>query len=103
MRLRLWDFDWFEDPVWRKRRIIGISLHMITAFLDRYVKDDVTRGSYLDGLIPDSDDGVWPAGAGARYDAYSSGTDGVTVWKGFQRNHAHGLAMLHGVPQAAAQ
>ena len=50
MRQRLWDLDWFEDPVWRQDRIVGINLHFITAFLDRYVKDDASRASYLDGL-----------------------------------------------------
>ncbi len=40
MQTDLWNQDWFEDPVWRKDRLIGISLHFITAFLDRYVKDD---------------------------------------------------------------
>ncbi len=49
MRGNTWDISWFEDPVWRKDRIIGINLHMITAFLDRYVKDDAGRAAYLDG------------------------------------------------------
>ena len=35
MRHNLWDLDWFEDPVWRQDRVVGINLHMITAFLDR--------------------------------------------------------------------
>ena len=99
MRQRLWDFDWFEDPVWRQDRIVAINLHMITAFLDRYVKDDESRASYLDGLTRDSTQGEWPASAGRAYDAYSPGADGITVWKGFQRGHAEGLELLHAAPR----
>jgi len=99
MRGRLWDFDWFEDPVWRKDRIIAINLHMITAFLDRHVKDDASRAPYLDGLTRESIQGDWPASAARAYDAYSPGADGITVWKGFQRGHAEGLELLHQVPR----
>ena len=98
MRQRLWDLDWFEDPVWRQDRIVGINLHLITAFLDRYVKDDVSRASYIDGLTRESEQGEWPASAGHAYGAYSPGTDGITVWKGFQRGHAEGLELLHESP-----
>ena len=71
MRARLWDQDWFEDPVWRKGRISAISLHFITAFLDRYVKGDASRAAYLEVRTPDSDDGVWPAGSSLPYGAFS--------------------------------
>jgi predicted dienelactone hydrolase len=99
MQQRLWDLDWFEDPVWRQGRIVGINLHMITAFLDRYVKDDASRAAYLDGLTPESVQGEWPASAGRAYDAYSPGAEGVTVWKGFQRQHAEGLELMHESPR----
>jgi hypothetical protein len=72
---------------------------MITAFLDRYVKDDVSRAAYLDGLTPESVQGEWPASADFGYDAYSPGTNGITVWKGFQRQHAEGLELLHATPR----
>lgn len=98
MRNRLWDLDWFEDPVWRQDRVVGINLHFITAFLDRYVKDDASRAAYLDGLTPESEQGAWPASAGLPYDAYSPGTGDITVWKGFQRQHAEGLQLLHAAP-----
>ena len=94
MRARLWDLDWFEDPVWRKERIIAINLHMITAFLDRFVKDDVTRAAYLDVPVTESSAGDWTPPP-ARYDETSGGGDGITVWKGFQRRHAEGLELLH--------
>ena len=74
MRHRLWDQDWFEDPVWRSERIVGINLHFITAFLDRYVKDDASRAGYLDGLTPQIERRRL-AGFGRRaYGAYSPGT-----------------------------
>lgn len=102
MRQTLWDLSWFEDPVWRKERIIGINLHMITAFLDRYVKGDLTRAAYLDGLVPEASGGEWPASEAGSYAAYSTGTGGVTVWKGFQRNYAEGLQLLQLQPQTGS-
>lgn len=101
MRARLWDQDWFEDPVWRADRIVDVNLHFITAFLDRYVKDEESRAAYLDGLAPRSSEGAWPAPAGVPYDARSPGGEGVTLWKGFQRQHAEGLELLHARPSAA--
>jgi predicted dienelactone hydrolase len=88
-----WDKDWFEDGVWRKDRLIAIQAHFITAFLDRYVKDDVAKGSYIDGLVPDSDDGRWAAPPARRYGGYSPGTPPITVWKGFQPSKTAGLSM----------
>ncbi len=99
MRTRLWDQDWFEDPVWSADRIVGINLHFITAFLDRYLKDDASRAGYLDGLVPRSADGTWSAPPDVPYSAYSPGGDGVTLWKGFQRQHAEGLELLHASPR----
>ncbi len=99
MRSTLWDLSWFEDPVWRKERIIGVNLHMITAFLDLYVKEDLTRAPYLDGLVPESSSGEWPVNEAGHFDAYSPGTNGITVWKGFQRNYAEGLRLEQKQPQ----
>ncbi len=93
-RARVWDIDWFEDPVWRKDRIIGINLHFITAFLDRYVKGDAARAAYLDVAVADSSAGEWKAPEGTPWDAYSPGGEGVTLWKGFQRRHATGLELV---------
>ena len=99
----LWDISWFEDPVWRKERVIGVSLHMITAFLDRYVKGDESRSAYLDGLVPDAGSGQWQAPAGTGYGAYSPGGPGVTLWKGFQRGYAEGLELQHREPRPSAE
>jgi predicted dienelactone hydrolase len=92
MRGKLWDFDWFEDPVWRKERVVAVNLHMITAFLDLYVKGDDSRRSYLQGLVSDSDAGRWPRSTPGGYDSFSPGSGEVTLWKGFQNNHATGLS-----------
>jgi predicted dienelactone hydrolase len=95
MRARLWDQDWFEDPVWRKDRINAVSAHFISAFLDRYVKDDATRDAYLNVPVAQSDDGTWPSPGPSAWDAYSPAANGISVWKGFQSNHAAGLELLH--------
>ena len=90
MQGRLWDKDWFEDPVWRKARLTAIEAHFITALLDRYVKDDTAKASYIDGLIPNSNEGAWPSPP-AQYGAYSPGPPAATLWKGFQVRHATGM------------
>jgi predicted dienelactone hydrolase len=102
MRRRLWDEDWFQDPVWRIERVNSINAHFITAFLDRYVRGDETRAGYLDVPVPSVADGRWPdpppPTAPAAYGAYSPGTPGITVWKGFQRSQAAGLELLEAPP-----
>ena len=90
MRSSYWDLDWFEDPVWRKDRLIAIQTHFITAFLDRYVKGDKAKAAYIDGLVPDSNDGTWPDLPPGRYAGYSPGAP-ITVWKGFQPNKTSGM------------
>jgi predicted dienelactone hydrolase len=92
MQSRLWDQDWFEDPVWRKARLMGIEAHFITAFLDRFVKGDVAKAAYLDGLVANSDDGTWPTTL-APYGAVSPGAPIATLWKGFQQEHAAGMEL----------
>jgi len=92
MQARLWDKDWFEDPVWRKARLLSVEAHFITAFLDRYVRDDTSKSPYIDGLVPDSDDGTWPD-APAVYGAFSPGAPPATLWKGFQPAHAAGMTL----------
>jgi predicted dienelactone hydrolase len=103
MRHGVWDISWFEDPVWRKERIIGINLHVITAFLDRFVKGDESRAAYLDVPEPDSSAGRWDAPPGTAFDALSPGTAGITLWKGFQRDYAEGLELLQRAPNLPAQ
>jgi predicted dienelactone hydrolase len=99
MRQRLWDQDWFEDPVWSKQRLNAIEAHFITAFLGRYLKGDEAFASYLHVPVVESSDGVWPTTTPpTRYGAYSPGGSDITVWKGFQRRHAEGLELLQAAP-----
>jgi dienelactone hydrolase len=93
MRGRLWDLDWWEDPVWRKERVIGVQLHFITAFLERYVKGEMADAAFLDVPTPISNDGVWPVKPGEPYAALSPGPRASTVWKGFQHAHSAGLEL----------
>jgi hypothetical protein len=93
MQDRLWDQDWFEDPVWRKSRLNEIEAHFITAFLDRYVKGDASKASYIDGLVVNSDDGTWKNASIASYAAVSPGPPAATLWKGFQESHAAGMSL----------
>jgi predicted dienelactone hydrolase len=102
MRRSLWDQDWFEDPVWRKDRLIGISLHFITAFLDLHVKNDASRSAYIEGLVVESNKGQWAAPPQTPWGAYSPGGPGITLWKGFQRRHAEGLSLMHEAPAEQA-
>ncbi len=97
MRDHLWDLDWFEDPVWSKTRTAAVQQHMITAFLDRYVKGDTSRDAYLTTDTPISNEAVWPATGAKTYGAISPGGPGAT-WKGFPHYHAVGLELHHRPP-----
>ena len=81
----------FDEPVWRKDRIVAINQHFITAFLDLYLKGDESRRAYLDPVVEKSNDGKWPVKQGESTGAAFS--DGKTYWKGFQRRWALGLEM----------
>ena len=94
LRADLGDQACVEDPVCRKDRLIGISLTFITAFRDRYVKDDASRSAFIDGLVVESSKGKWDAPQGTPWSARSPGGE-VTLWKGFQRRHAEGLSLMH--------
>jgi predicted dienelactone hydrolase len=83
--------EFFDEPVWRKDRITAINQHFITAFLDRHLKNDATRDSYLQLATEKSNDGAWPLKQGESVGAKFS--DGATYWKGFQRRWALGLEM----------
>jgi predicted dienelactone hydrolase len=95
MRGRVWDMDWFEDPIWRQDRINAINLHFITAFLGLHLRSEASKRSYLNVPVENSDVGEWNAPAGTLWGAYSPGGEGVTLWKGFQRRHARGMELRH--------
>ncbi len=97
----LWGLDYFEDPVWRKDRLIGVNLQMITAFLDLTLRGDASRAAYLDVAVGKGNDAAWPDGAGSpAYGAISPGTPPITVWKGFPRRGVTGLELRHDLPAA---
>ncbi|HUD29935.1 MAG TPA: dienelactone hydrolase [Novosphingobium sp.] len=92
-RAKFWDFEWFEDAVWRKDRLMAVQAHFITAFLDRYVKGDAAKAAYIDGLVVNSDEGKWPDAPGGRHAGYSPGAPAASLWKGFQPNKAAGMSL----------
>jgi hypothetical protein len=61
----------FDEPVWRKDRIVAINQHFISAFLDTYLKHE-NRLEYLTPL-----------------------NSGNPSWKGFQRRWALGFDVKH--------
>jgi predicted dienelactone hydrolase len=81
----------FDEPVWRKDRIVAINQHFVTAFLDLYLKGDESRRAYLHPVVEKSNDGKWAVKQGESTGAAFS--DGKTYWKGFQRRWALGLEM----------
>lgn len=91
MRESFWDLDWFEDAVWRKDRLMAVQAHFITAFLDRNVKGEAAKAAYLDGLVPNSNDGKWPGAPAGRYAGFSPGAPASTIWKGFQPSRVSGM------------
>lgn len=91
MRESFWDLDWFEDAVWRKDRLMAVQAHFITAFLGREVKGEDAKAAYLDGLVPNSNDGKWPGAPGGRYAGFSPGAPAATIWKGFQPSRVSGM------------
>jgi dienelactone hydrolase len=85
----------FEEPVWRKERIMAVNEHFITAFLDLYLKGDESRRRFLSLPFEKSNDGKWPLARGEQAGAKFSeqmGKEG-SYWYGFQRRWALGLEM----------
>ena len=81
----------FDEPVWRKERIVEINQHFITAFLDLYLKGDQAKRAFLNVPVAHSNDGKWPAAPNEADDGtFSKGDD---FWPGFQRRWALGLEM----------
>ncbi len=81
----------FDEPVWRKDRIMAINQHFITAFLDLTLKGDESKRNYLHVAPALSNNGQWPLAPGTSAGAKFS--DGTNFWKGFQRRWALGMRM----------
>lgn len=82
--------EFFDEPVWRKERLMAINQHFITAFLDLNLKGDESKRSYLHVTPEQSNDGTWALAAGKTAAPFS---DGTNYWKGFQRRWAVGMRM----------
>lgn len=89
--------DKFNEPVWRKDRILAINAHMITAFLDLHLKGIAERASYLKVSTSNADDATWPVEAGEVVGAKVAEPTGASAqyWRGFHRRWALGLKLEH--------
>jgi predicted dienelactone hydrolase len=81
----------YADPVWDTTRMNNILQHFVSAYFDRYLKDDSAKAAYFD-VIPNGKDAV-----------HAIGGDGTplpthTYWKGFKRGTAVGLVLEHRRP-----
>lgn len=75
----------YEEPVWRRDRILAINAHFVTAFLDATLKGKADSAAYLQVPTVKAADGKWPDGAESSAD----------YWPGFQRRWALGLELHH--------
>jgi len=85
----------FEEPVWRRDRILDINRHFITAFLDLTLLGKADRAVYLNPAVPRAIDGAWPESSGTPATGRFAGAPqgAVTYWVGFQRRWAVGLRL----------
>ena len=83
-RLGFAPFEHYADAVWDTTRMNNIAQHFSTVWLDRYLKQDASKDSYLE-LIPDSNAGVYSVGDDGSFN------DEHTYWKGFANRSAKGL------------
>jgi len=85
----------FEDPTWRRQRLLDVSNHFITAFLDWHLKGKTSRKAYFDVPTVLSNDGTWEQSFGEDHsDRYADGSDGSeSYWRGFKRRQALGLEL----------
>lgn len=75
----------YDEPVWRRDRILAINAHFVTAFLDATLKGKAESAAYLAVPTVKAADGKWPDGA----------PDSGDYWPGFQRRWALGLELHH--------
>ena len=74
----------YVDAVWESVRMNNIAQHFVTAWLNKYLKNDTDMQEYLD-LVPNSNDGVWAK------DENGNEKNEHTYWKGFGKRTAKGL------------
>ncbi len=95
----------FEEPVWRRDRILAINRHFVTAFLDKTLKGDAAHGAYLATPTERADAGAWPLGPNERVFGRTARADDPAskgYWPGFQRRWALGLELRHAPADTAA-
>ena len=85
----------FDEPVWRRDRLLDINKHFITAFLDLTLLGKADRAVYLSPAVPRSNDGAWPEPQGTpATGSFAAAPQGAnTHWTGFQRRWALGLRL----------
>jgi hypothetical protein len=88
--------EFFDEPAWRKDRIMAINEHFITSFLQLYLNGDESQRAYLHVAPEKSNEGTWPLKQGESVGGKFS--DGANYWKGFQRRWAVGLEMHCSAP-----
>ena len=81
----------YLDPVWDNVRMNNISQHFVTAFLDKYLKNDASKDAYLN-VIENAKDGKWSVAKDGSKNADH------TYWKGFPARTAAGLHLEQAKP-----
>ncbi len=76
----------YTDAVWDSARMNNIAQHFATAFLDKYLKNDVSMDAYLK-LVENAKDGKWSA------EANGTLKSDHTYWRGFRSSTAVGLKL----------
>jgi len=82
----------YIDAVWDNVRMNNIAQHFVTAFLDKYLKNDAAMDAYLN-LLENPRDGKWSTEANGSLKADH------TYWKGFANRTAVGLRLEQRKPQ----
>lgn len=93
-------WEWLEEPVWRRDRLLDINRHFVTAFLDRHLRGLTASDQWLNVATPRSNDGVWvvPFGTPATGQFAGPAQGALTHWTGFQRRWAVGLRLEYREP-----
>ncbi len=76
--------DHYSDAAWSNERMNNVSQHFVTAWLDKYLKGDEAKETYLD-LVADSNAGTFAMGEDGKP------TEDHTYWAGFENRTAKGL------------
>ena len=85
----------YDEPVWRKDRMLDINVHLLTAFLALHLKGEARDAAVLEPPHPRAIDGQWPLASGERAEAAFASAKQPDYWRGFQRRWAVGLTLEH--------